>query len=412
MENLKKIFVVLEFYFIFLKNYKIFKNQQSHIVILNHFFDQDIDALKMANVHFKITIISAFSFNRIFRRFVSFTDDEWSSINNESNKPKRKEYSLFFEKWILPLFIQFKIDAFVIPSDLYPYLRDIIPILRANKITNIVIDKEGTISPYDFNEFSGSIKIHNPFISDLIIVWNERQKLFWKKSGINDESIIHVVGQSRSDFWFRNQMPSKNLLKHMPSEKLNVLLFSFDKSYYIPEHLYNSREITWDSLYKEVHSSVIALAEKYPNINFVIKTHPQQSSLDKEFLDIIKHLDNISIVGGAKLSNELIKNSHIVIGFQTSALIEAMVCGKPIIYTFWGDAPKIADLLIPFHTSNALWLAKSRKQLETYFEKCLSNLVIPQNQQKSRDIFVEKYFYNCNGQSSKRILELIHEKIS
>jgi predicted glycosyltransferase len=411
MNSLKKILFVLDIYFQFIRCFKIPSKKFKHIVILNHFFDQDIIALKKANIYFRITTISAFSLNRIFRCFVKLENDEWYSINDEKNQKSRNEYSLFFRKWILPIFTLLKINAFIMPSDLYPYLRDIIPILRENKIISIVIDKEGTISPYDFENFSDSIKIYNPFISDFILVWNERQKIFWKKCGINDESIVHVIGQPRSDFWFSKHKPSKDLLKYMPNDKINVLFFSFDKSAYIPEHLYRSGQITWDLLYKEVHSSIIRIAQKYPNLNFVIKTHPQQNTVDEEFLNIIKHLKNISIIGGAKLSNELIKYSQIVIGFQTTALIEAMVCGKPVIYTFWGDAPKISECLIPFHKTNALWTATSKEQLENYFEKCLVNSNITQNQQNARKDLVEKYFHNCNGQTSWRSLQIIYEKI-
>lgn len=411
MNSLKKIIFVLEFYFQFIGKFKIPSKKFKHIVILNHFFDQDIIALKKANIYFRITTISAFSFNRIFRCFVKQEKDEWYTINDKKNLKTRSDYSIFFRKYFLPLLKLLKVKAFIMPSDLYPYLRDIIPILKENKIINIVIDKEGTISPYDFEIFSDSIKNNNPFISDLILVWNERQKIFWKKCGIDDDSIIHVIGQPRSDFWFRKQKPTRDLRKFMPADKLNVLFFSFDKSAYIPEHLYNSGMITWDLLYKEVHSSIIRFAQKYPNINFVIKTHPQQNAVDEEFRNIIKQLKNINIIGGSKLSNELIKYSQIVIGFQTTALIEAMVCGKPIIYTFWGDAPKIAEDLIPFHKTDALWTAKSKVQLENYFEICLSNSNIPQTQQSARKVFVEKYFHNCNGQTSKRTLQKIYEKI-
>jgi hypothetical protein len=411
MKKLKLFCGVLEFYYRFYINIEFKKKQRNHIVVLNHFFNQDISSLKNANNEFKITVISAFTFNRVFRQFIQYTKDEWSSINDEVNISKRVDYAIFFKKWILPIFLRFKVNVFLTPSDQYPYLRDIIPLFRKEKIINIVIDKEGTITPYDFIEFSGSIKKYNPFISDLIIVWNNRQKLFWKKCGIKNDSIIHVLGQARSDFWFTEQKPSRILLKSMPKNKINVLFFSFDKHYYIPEHMFESGEITWNLLYRESHLGIVSCAKKYPHINFVIKTHPQQCSLDKEILSIINELDNVSIIGGAKLSNELILNSHIVIGFQTTALIEAMLCGKPIIYTYWGDAPKIADFLIPFHLSDSLWVAKSLKEFDNIFEKCLSNLQVPDNHVEARKIFVEKYFHNCNGKTSERILDLIFESI-
>jgi hypothetical protein len=49
------------------------------------------------------------------------------------------------------------------------------------------------------------------------------------------------------------------------------------------------------------------------------------------------------------MSNGLIVNADCIIGFQTTALIEAMVTEKLIIYTFWGEAREKLSLdLIPF----------------------------------------------------------------
>ena len=62
-----------------------------------------------------------------------------------------------------------------------------------------MIDKEGTISPYFFDYYANEIKSKYPLLSQKILVWSERQKLFWKKTGV-EEHKIKVVGQPRSDF--------------------------------------------------------------------------------------------------------------------------------------------------------------------------------------------------------------------
>ena len=53
-----------------------------------------------------------------------------------------------------------------------------------------------------------------PEIADYILVWSERQKLFWEKTGVNSDK-IKVVGQPRSDFW-------KQPTRWLPKNKLGI----------------------------------------------------------------------------------------------------------------------------------------------------------------------------------------------
>jgi surface carbohydrate biosynthesis protein len=387
------------------------KRKLKHIVVLNHYFSQDIASIKKSNKLFNITVISALAFGRMFRLFIKESDDEWHSFYHECNINPRNKYYIFFKKYMLPAFRFFNISAFITPSDIFPYLRDIIPLLRKNKILTVVIDKEGTISPYDFDIFASEIKKYYPFISDIILVWSQRQKEFWQNCGIVDESKIFVTGQPRSDFWFNDKYkPSKKVLKYINPSKKNILLLSFDKSAYIPEHLFKSGEVTWEQLYNEVHTSIKDFAQKYPGLNFIVKTHPQQY-IDDSTREKLASQKNISIASGASLSNELIFNSDIIVGFQTTGLIEAMVCQKPIIYTYWGDAPKISDYLLPFHKTKALYVARSQQELQQYFEKILINPEVPTEQNEARNKFINEYLFNCDGHSSERCLKIINENI-
>lgn len=412
VKGIKTVISVIIIYGQFFKNLFNNKRGRKNIVIFNHFFDQDILCLKKANQHFNITVLGASAMNRLFRRFIRFSENEWFSFYDSVNDLPRKKFATVFKRFVIPVFKIFRIKAFVTPSDIFPYLRDTIPLLKVNGIKIFVIDKEGTISPYDFDKFSASIKQWYPFISDHILVWNERQRIFWQKCGIANMDMITVTGQPRSDFWFTNQTPSKELLQLMPAGKKNVLFFSFDKSAYIPEHLFKSGDITWNSLYHDVHYSIIEYARQNPEINFVIKTHPQQNTVDDAIQAICKQLPNVNIVGGAKISNELLKNADLVIGFQTTALIEAMFCNKPIIYTFWGDAPKIADYLIPFHQSNALFVAHSKEDLDNAYKQFMKSSDSLSWDIAYRKDFVERYFYKCDGQSSARTLKVMYEKIN
>ena len=188
-----------------------------------------------------------------------------------------------------------------------------------------------------------------------------------------------------------------------------VLFFSFSPSAYIAPDLYRTGEISWEKLFYDTHYSILDLAEAYPGIEFIIKTHPQQKITDIDFIDRIKQLRNVYFSEGARVSNHLIVNSNVVAGFLTTALIEAMVCGKPIVYSFWGDAKeKWKENIIPFHNSNALFVANNKEDFKKKIIECINLKEIPKSQVKARKIFINEFFNQCDGKSAKRTIDTIN----
>ena len=95
---------------------------------------------------------------------------------------------------------------------------------------------------------------------------------------------------------------------------------------------------------------------------------------------------------------------------QANGLIEAMVCGKQVVYAFWGDVrEKWADNVIPFHKSKGLYVAESKEKFKSLIMKALSSDRIPEAQIKNRKPFIEEYFNQCDGHSSARTLERIND---
>lgn len=384
------------------------------IILLNHHFDQDIFYLLKSNSIYDIRIISSYTINRIFRGIVKYRENEWDKFHSTSYERDRKRYKKFFINFIMPIFKILNIKLFISPSDIYPYLRDIIPVLRREGIKTIVIDKEGTISPYFFTFHAKEIKNKYPLISDYILVWSNRQKKFWELAGAESNQ-IRVVGQQRSDFWFSKE-DWENIQEIIPDINPDypiVLFFSFMKSAYIAPQLYYKGEVSWDELFYDTHKSIIELAQNNEDINFIIKTHPQQKFNDKKIIQYINSLENIFLEKGAKISNHLIVNSDVVAGFLTTALIESMVCGKPIVYPFWGDVKeKWSENVIPFHKSKALYITKNKEDFKNNIMYALRNPEIPKKQEKNRRNFINEFFNKCNGKSSLRTIRAINEIIS
>jgi len=376
------------------------------VVIIDHHFAQDIDSLLRQAGVVGINLIRI-PYKYIFQvaEFYFPPEIRDGSYNAPGMKECKTRYRALLVKFFSRTKPETKIASLLMPSDSFFWIREIVALLKERKIPCIVIDKEGTISPFSMDHHSRQIASYYPFMSDAIIVWSDRQKEFWTRAGV-DERRIFVDGQPRSDFFFdtgrwlsRKKLPIEN--DHY------VLFFTFETDAYAP----TPGENIWQPLRADIHGSIARFAKKYPQITFIVKTHPQQAdALDVEQEFRVYGLRNIIVMHGPEVSRHLIVHADIVIGFQTTALIEAMLLPKTVIYTQWTETvSRNIDKLIPFHTALGIDIANSLEEFETLLDGMLSsgNFSCMPKAHELRKAFTDTYFYHADGQTSLRVLSRV-----
>ena len=346
------------------------------ILIINHHFDQDIDALlRGCSDQFQFLVVDCMPFfNEALLYF--HTDEERDGIIPYNLL--RPEIITGYRAACRGLFYDlqkiFPFEAIIMPSDSFWWIREFLEVAHEHGVRRIVLDKEGTISPYSFKVHSTQIKEKFPFISDNLLVWSERQKQFWIKAGA-PEDCIRIVGQPRSDFFFQpNRWLTKQQLE-VEGFARHLLYFTFDIDAYI--NVFPAEEIlregySWVGLRNEINEKLVAFAQRHPEVCITVKVHPQQADIDFMRQWVMQWgLTNLRLAEGAGISNQLIVNADLILGFQTTALIEAMLTDKPVFYTAWTETEcKLREELIPLHESAGLnWLRSPedlRRDLELW----------------------------------------------
>lgn len=360
------------------------------ILVVNHFFDQDIEAMADANETHDIRVLSYGILEDIAIAQLPEEIRADFSYNTVDLPEVKFNYTRALEELFDQIYFEFPFDVLVTPSDTFYWIRELVQILKERNIPVVVVDKEGMISPYFFNAYWKDIRDRAPFISDYLLVWSHRQKNFWKMAGV-DERRIMVTGQPRSDFWHKPyKWKQKNELGlGLNSEKKMVLFFSYDPWAYIPWHIYEGGKVSWQRIRKETHSALMSFARQRNDVEIIIKMHPQQA-YPQEMNKLVANesLKNVFLTGGAILSNQLIINADVVVGFLTTAVAEAMITAKQIIYTFWDDARfKWSEEIIPYHKSGAVEIAKSPDELKRKIAHALENpKVSPSIQKKTQRV--------------------------
>jgi len=373
------------------------------IVALNHFYDQDLRAMVLAQDRYGIVIVNA---PRLFRGAHIFFDEDvrllrapYDSADPRRIAQYRDECRLFFER----LYRRFEFRVLITSSDVFYWVREFITVARESGVTCVVLDKEGTISPYAYDAIAERIRTLAPFVSDHIYVWSESQREFWKTIGVAEQRIT-VAGQPRSDLFFSEHRHDVDA--YFPKVQPLVSVFSLDDAAYLPREALD-RGISWMRLKRQTLDVVDRLAEAYPNQNFLVKAHPQQRDLDE--LRARYSRDNLVVVGGAAIANELIQRSDLIIGFQTTALIEAMMLDRPVIYTAWDEDYRdcLMDALLPLHRARGIVVAHSLADFEAICRRVLSgdrsDFACSDAEVQERHAFVNRYFHQPDGHVCERI---------
>lgn len=373
------------------------------ILVINHFFDGEIESLnKQIAGRSDISILSLTPEPFFSRALVWFPESVHNAdipYDAAELDAVRARYRRYCEKLYDEIAAAYPFDCILTPSDSFYWLREFIVVCQGHGIPTIVADKEGTISPRSFDV--EPLRIHRMFppISDRFFVWSERQSAFWQKAGV-DASRIDLVGSMRSDLFVT--------LK--PQKPRTLLCFDFDTDAYINNMDWDTLvwrgERNWNYLRDAIHRVLLRLAREFPEISIIIKCHPQQVVTHFAVAELTKQ-PNVTILKGTPRGlPAMIAEAHAVIGFQTTALLEAALAKKPTLYVSWGElfdlvAPNILPWSEPGYGMN--WI-RSEGQLENTLRAILEGSQPEEFRLVDRSK-LSRYFYQADGHVTERLLE-------
>jgi hypothetical protein len=257
----------------------------------------------------------------------------------------RRCYAAILREILEDRFARAPFDAVVMPSDTFFYVRAAPAAAHALGVPFLVAQKETTISEAAMREHAEEIRRFAPPLADRMMVCSERHKRFWVRAG-GDESRIVVTGQPRFDFY---DAPATWPTDVPFGDVGNTVLFlSYAVDAYFPGE--GAGTDAWNALRLETELRLCELARRGWRV--LIKPHPQQplESL-REWRRNAGELweRQVFLVDAQADVRRLIVAADVTVGFQSTALLEAMLAGRPVVYTGWDEtATALGDELIPF----------------------------------------------------------------
>lgn len=382
------------------------KAARLNILVINHFFDGEIEALEKTLAEFPGMSLFAITPEPFFSQAIYLFPDELAAANIPYDAPElaaqRTQYRAHCERLFDRLHRSYPFDCVLTPSDCFYWLREFIAAARARGVPTLVADKEGTITGRSFLTEPLRIRQMMPPVADRFLVWSERQAEFWRQAGVR-EDMIFISGSSRSDSFVN--------LERSPDPSM-VLVYDFDVDAYISNLDWQNMDYLgprdWIQLRDAIHRNILHSAKANPQVKFVVKCHPQQ--VVTRFAQGAALPPNLRLIAGPpKNIPKLLADARVVVGFQTTALLEAALAGIPVLYAAWGDLYLAAkDQILPWHESGfGIQWCRTPEELGKNLQVLINDS--PQASAQSDRSRLPLFFHQADGNATRRLLREISQ---
>jgi len=315
----------------------------------------------------------------------------------------------------------------------FKYIPDYYWIIASEKLNVpcIMLYREcNLMSPIIFDIVVAMMSKLKPFQGSHVIVHNQRTKEAFIKSNFFDGKKITVASALRMDSLIKehNNYAKNNVIKYRDTNRKKFTLFYFpvDSSmfgtnyttinvneYYPNGNYWNKKE----SYFIELHETILRLAEANKHIDFVIK--PKEIFMyDKSWsfyekvvaesgIDVTK-LENYIIDAHADVHN-LIMESDVICGGQSSTTIESLFIGKRVILPVFCDY-KNTDYFKQFPWKNYLdqfEVAEDMDDFERIFYKVLQSAEVSEDDLKKRRNMYSICFDDLTGNAIEKYTKTI-----
>lgn len=293
------------------------------ILAFDHFFDQDLAALRMALApDDELAVLPYQRLRRLARRH--FSPEAFHGLHAALRVPEHiwteyRDAAGHLADWWAAAY---RPSVFVVPTDAIFYLRPVIERFAGIGLPTVVVQKETTISPMVMADHSASVAETVPSIAAAMTVCSERNREFWIRAGTEPNRIV-VTGQPRFDVYASR--PSRSA----STSPERLLYLSYDDAAYLPSDVGAPYEGSWRDLRRETEQ-VLARAAATGRWRVDVKRHPQQPAAVDWLGPRVERAPRDAD------TRDLILAAAAVVGFQTTAIYEAVVADRPVLYPAWG----------------------------------------------------------------------------
>jgi len=268
-----------------------------------------------------------------------------------------------------------------------------------------------------------------PFTGRKVLVYNEIERRLQIESGVASPDRVVITGMPRLDRihrWRRDHAGPSSVntrpqvlffafarqekltaIQRKPSAKIEGNMEAMDGDW---------GKLGWMELGEGSHRAMVELARARPDITVVVKTKGQRRKKDDILLMLQSASDtlppNLKLVTGGDPFPLMIE-SRVVVGFNTTGLLEAIAAGKPVIVPWFGEAQDSAMRDNIIDLNNAAVYAQSEADLIRMITDYIDNpRDVPAQLDDSVSQVLEYWVGNSDSAAGDRVHRAIKDVIA
>jgi hypothetical protein len=226
-------------------------------------------------------------------------------------------------------------------------------------------------------------------------VFGDSVKRMLISEGIDSDRIV-VTGSPKFDAVLKSRSGrSKEKVCQrfgIPLDKKIILLFT---EYFVESGLWSPEERI------EFILTIANAVAKLPDTQLIIKLHPPYEK-EEDYQEIVKGLKPEPIICKYTDLPELINSCSLAAAVSSTALLEAMFVEKPVLVINFNDSSGV-----DFYKNSGALIANTLNEILPMMQKALYDPEAIDDISKNMSKFIYQQAYLQDGQSSKRIVDLI-----
>lgn len=352
-------------------------------------------------------------------RGCGFYEDARMKYIDPTNDENRANYRRYLEHFFDALErVTGQIDFFLSGSNHDRYVVEMVFVAQRRGVEWIVSEREGTGTSYTYQNEAECYRNSLTVTADYFIVANEGHKHMFALSRRETVKDIFVMGELDTDWWFHWDRKFVNkAYRAWDQYSRRVLFLTFGiRNYVSPYAFPNNPEFNWIQLLAEAEDEIFEFACRNPNVLVFYKMGHIEDN-NPIFLERCNKagLKNVVPLDRSFSCNELILYSHLVIGFQTTAMYEAMFSDIPLFYIEWAIHPNLdrKTMLLNLADSGACETIRSREQFREQLQAWANRDPVVQRvsdeELAARFRTRETMFLNADGKVAERVWEKLQE---
>ena len=421
LKGYKLIYLLLRLNLRKIKNISPKEKKKSKVIVLKKSggLEDLIDSQKKYNKYIDYYLLPRAFIKAIFKYYIKkeMVVEDYNYYFNKSIevKERKKKYREALIKIISILKNKFGFNAFISFNFNYYAERELHAACKALNIKFIVLHKESIFSPNEEKVIKNIYKNYSKkFEGYKIATYSNNERNFIVNAKVASKNQVKVIGCPRLDkcFLMRKIKPKKKVVYYMVEDQRglpNEYFRYYDKTFRKQFKFYNDvnyKKLNWIDLRKKTTDTLIELAKKNKNIEFIFKGKVGVMEHSKENLPSLPPNCKV-ILGGT--GEQLLKDAKLIIGWNSTVILEAIAANRRVLIPYFGLKKNF--FAQKFEIDFKLNLKNKGINDQDFKKKFFNFIKKPYNKNKNNNSLssVKQHLGNVDGKSEKRLDQFINE---